>query len=61
MKSPSDMSDSELEFAWNDIKKTMQNTRYGPEYIQKLWDQRDRLLDEMSKRCVAEYNRRYER
>lgn len=59
MQLPSEMTDSQLSFAFTDVKETLHKTDSHNPYSAKLWRQYDALLDELAARCVTEYNRRY--
>jgi len=59
MQLPSEMTDSQLSFAFTDVKETLHKTDSHNPYSAKLWRQYDALLDELAARCVTEYHQRY--
>lgn len=58
----SEWHDDNLSYALKDIKKTLAIHKDKPvtdPYVLKLYEERDSILGEMSKRCQAEYKKRY--
>tara|TARA_B100001996_G_C18197433_1_gene414632 strand:- start:314 stop:508 length:195 start_codon:yes stop_codon:yes gene_type:complete len=58
----SNYTDAQLSYAMRDIKETLALHKDKPvtdTYVLKLHEERDSILGEISKRCQAEYNKRY--
>lgn len=53
------MTDDQLTFAMNDIRKTMKLHALGSPYHDKLMREYDEVLEQMSQNCMREYQKRY--
>ena len=53
------MTDDELTYAMNDIRKTMKLHALGSPYHDKLMREYDEVLEQMSQNCIREYQKRY--